>query len=389
MTRARWIGASLCIALALFALACGAADEGTSAAAASGDATGEAASAPSDSAIEVERVTQAALRATLQATGTIEARRLTEVSAEVGGRIEAVYVEVGDEVEAGAKLFRIAPGPYQMLVDESRAALELARAESKNAETEAARLERLVEQAVASQQRFDQLQTLAEVARARVAAAEARLARASRDLAHTEVRAPYAASIVARHAHEGALAASDPILLIQERDAFEAILDVPEASPLPIRVGDPLRLFAEGVATPIETTVERVSQRVDERTRTYAVHAALPNADHSLKAGSYVRAELEPQRETPQPVVHRSSVLNRGGRSYLLRVVAGRVVHTPVRVGILLPERAEILSGVQPGEWVVRGEAVARLAPGTPLRIRGSGERSFATIVARAAEPGT
>ena len=341
--------------------------------------------------IEIERVQSLALQARVAASGTIEARRLTHVGAEVRGRIVRVLVDVGDDVEAGAPLFQIDPVPFRMAVAEARAALALASAESANADAEARRMQRLVEQAVASKQRWDQQRTLAEVARARAAAAQARLDRARRDLERTEVRSPYAASVVERRADEGTVVGVEPILVIQERGALQAILDVPEATPVPVRVGDAARLFVEGLAGPIEVTIDRVAGRVDPQTRTYEVRADVADPDGLLKAGSYARAELFPTRSKPMAVVAATSVLNRDGRSYVLRVEDGVVHHVPVRVGIQVDERAEILSGVSPGEWVVSGEAVVRLANGTRVIGREDDDAPLATTLEAPApeEPGT
>ena len=211
-----------------------------------------AAEGPAPVRVELERVETARLRAQIAASGALEARRVTEVGTEVPGRIVAVLVDVGDTVAEGAPLFRIDPGPYRMALAEAEAGLSLAQAESENAQQEAARLRLLLDQNAASQQRYDQLRTRAEVARAQVAQGKARLAKVQRDLAQTEVRAPYAGSVVERRAHEGAMAGSSPILVLQESGALEAILNVPEATPVPVRVGDPVRLFVEGLADPVE-----------------------------------------------------------------------------------------------------------------------------------------
>ena len=248
--------------------------------------------APAPDQVELERVGSAALRAVIAASGTIEARRMTEVGSEVPGRIVEVLVDVGDNVEEGAPLFRIDSGPYRMALAEAEAGLALARAESANAQEEAARLRLLLEQKAASQQRYEQLRTQAEVARAQVAQGEARVAKARRDLAQTEVIAPYAGGVVERRAHEGAMAGQSPILVLQESGALEAILNVPEATPVPVRVGDPVRLFVEGLADPVEAKIERVSGRVDPGTRTYEVRGSVVDPSGLLKAGSYVRAEL-------------------------------------------------------------------------------------------------
>ena len=369
------------IFLLAFLLACGASDRddgreaGKVAAAppAAPDAT------PAAERVELERVASAALRAVIAASGTIEARRVTEVGTEVPGRIIEVLVDVGDAVAEGAKLFRIDPGPYRMALAEAEAGLSLARAESANAQQEAARLRLLLEQNAASQQRYEQLRTRAEVARAQVAQGEARVAKARRDLAQTEVRAPYAGSVVERRAHEGAMAGQSPILVLQESGALEAILNVPEATPVAVRVGDPVRLFVDGLADPVEAKIERVSGRVDPGTRTYEVRGSVVDPSGLLKAGSYARAELSSTRSEPRLVVHRSALLTRDGRSFVLRVEDGVVRFAPVRVGIVDGERAEVLSGLSEGDLVVRGEATTRLADGARVEVPEDGARAATT----------
>jgi RND family efflux transporter MFP subunit len=362
------------ILLALL-LGCGAAEEG-------GPQTAKVEAAPptapaaEPARVEVERVASAALRAVIAASGTIEARRITEIGSEVPGRIVEVLVNVGDGVAEGAPLFRIDPGPYRMALAEAEAGLSLARAESANAQEEAARLRLLLEQNAASQQRYRQLRTRAEVARAQVAQGEARVAKARRDLAQTEVRAPYAGSVVERRAHEGAMAGQSPILVLQESGALEAILNVPEATPVPVRVGDPVRLFVEGLADPVEARIERVSGRVDPGTRTYEVRGSVADPSGLLKAGSYARAELTSTRAEPRPVVHRSALVTRDGRTFVLRVEDGVVRYAPVRVGIVDGERAELLSGVAEGDLVVRGEATTRLAEGVRVEVEHDGARA-------------
>jgi RND family efflux transporter MFP subunit len=364
------------ILLIALLLGCGASEEG-------GDPTAKVDSAPpaapaeaKPTRVEIERIGSAALRAVIAASGTIEARRITEVGSEVPGRIVEVLVDVGDSVAEGAPLFRIDPGPYRMALAEAEAGLSLARAQSANAQQEAARLRLLLEQNAASQQRYDQLRTQAEVARAQVAQGEARVAKARRDLAQTEVRAPYAGSVVERRAHEGAMAGSGPILVLQESGALEAILAVPEATPVPVRVGDPVRLYVEGLADPVEAKIERVSGRVDPGTRTYEVRGSVADPGRVLKAGSYARAELSSVRAEPRPVAHRSALVTRDGRSFVLRVEDGVVRYAPVRVGIVDGERVELLSGVAEGDVVVRGEATTRLADGARVEVSEEGARA-------------
>jgi hypothetical protein len=136
-----------------------------------------------------------------------------------------------------------------------------------------------------------------------------------------------------------------------------------------VRVGHPVRLFAQGVSEPIATRVTRVSDRIDPATRTYEVRCAVADPSGAVKAGAYTRAEIEATREAPQPVVPRSALVTRDGRSYVLRVEGGVAREVPVRVGIASEGRVELLAGVAPGDVVVQGEAAQRLTDGARVEL--------------------
>jgi RND family efflux transporter MFP subunit len=359
--------ASWLFAAMLSLSACGGDEKGAKSTAAKDVAAAPANAAKAAARVETAVVASESLTATVAASGTIEAKRLTEIGADVPGTLDAVYVDVGQLVKAGAPLFRVDPGPYEMALAEARAGLALARAESANAAAEAARMAKLVEENAASIQRAEQMRTQAEVAAARVTQGEARLARAERDLTRTTVRAPYAGSVVERRSHEGALAGAAPVLVLQESGALEAILDVPETTPIAVRAGHAVRLFAQGVADPIVTEVTRVSERIDPSTRTYEVRCVVVDASGAVKAGSYARAEITASREAPQPVAPRSAVVTRDGRSFVLRVESGVAREVPVRVGITTATHVELLAGVSPGDVVVQGEAAQRLSDGARI----------------------
>lgn len=312
-----------------------------------------------------EPVEAAVLRAPIAASGSIAARRTSEIGAEVAGRLVEVSVDLGDWVEAGAPLFQIDPVPYRAARAEARAGLKVARAEAANAAREEARARELMDKRVASQQSYEALLTQAAMARARVEQMEARVQIAERDLERTRVTAPYAGSIIERRAHEGALASGDPIIVLQESGALQAVLNVPEASLVPVRVGNPVLLFVEGIPEPLRVAVTRVSDRVQPDTRTYEVRAALTSSE--VKSGSYVRAEIFPAREEPRPVVPDTAIRSIDGRSYAFRLADGRVERVRVRLGVVDEGRVEVLAGLAVGDRVAVGEVVQRLGDGAPV----------------------
>lgn len=354
--RSRWFAVPVCL-LAAASLACG----GSETAPAGKGTTDALPPVAARGQVSFQRVTPGTLQAKIAASGSIEARRVTEIGSEVSGRLIEVFVNVGDWVEAEVPLFQIDPAPYETALAEARAGLALAQAESENARLEEQRASRLAEQRVASQQDYDALRTQARVAGARVQQMRARVARAERDLERTRVVSPYAGSIVERRAHEGALAGPEAIVVLQESGVLEAILDVPEA-PIPVRVGDLIRLYLQGVTEPLEAQVTSVNDRVDSETRTYEIRGPVSNPD--LKAGSYVRADIFPSRTEPQPVVDRSSLITLDGRYYVFQLAEDRINRVAVQVGIFSEDRVEILSGLKVGDAVALGDMVSHLSDG-------------------------
>jgi RND family efflux transporter MFP subunit len=320
--------------------------------------------------VSTTRVRSGEVRALITATGSIVARRTTALGPAVGGRVIHIFVDLGDEVVFGAPLFQIDPGPYAIALREAEAGLALARAESRDARLEAARARKLAAKAMTSSQNYEHARTRAAVAAARVEQAEAGVQRARLNLNRTLVLAPFTGSIVERPTDEGTMATVTPntvVLVLQESSALEAALDVPEASLVPVRPGDPVRLFVEGMPEGLESQVRTVSDRIDWDSRTYSVRVPVDNAGGAIKAGAFVRADIEPAPRQQALLVDPDAVVRQDGGTFLFLVSGGIAERVPVRLGVVGRSEVEILSGVGAGDEVVTGDATTRLASGTPV----------------------
>lgn len=326
------------------------------------------------------RVERRPATTTLNASGSILAPRTTALGPEVSGRLKRVYVDVGDVVERGEPVFEIDPEPFRIAHLEAAAGLELARAELTQAELELARTSRLAEESVVAEQERERNSTRVAVARAQVAAAEARVERAADNLRRTVGRAPYDAHVVERHLHEGAIVTVGPgtvVVTLQERGRLEAILDVPEASRVHVAPGDPVRLFVEGLTEPVRAEVGAVNARLDTETRTYELRVPLPELGTAVKSGSFVRAEIRPRPRHQGLAVPSGAILMRDGRPRVFLLSGEEVEEVEVRLGLTGPDWTEVLEGVEEGDEVVVGEVVQRLADGVRVeRANDSGDEA-------------
>jgi HlyD family secretion protein len=292
-------------------------------------------------------------------SGHVEATEV-RVSAKVGGRLESLGFEEGDRVEAGQELARIETTDLSLAYDQARAERDLAAAELRLrvagarkediAELEAqlrgieadlaaarldlARLEDLLEKGSGTEKsrddaraRRDALDARREAARqaveraragsrpeeiqaarARLDAAEARVAQIGQQIADAVIPSPLAGVVTEKLAEKGEiLAAGAPVALVVDLDHAWLTVYVSEPDLARIRIGQPAEVVADDgttrqgrisyVASQAEFTPRNVQTR-DERVKlVFRVKIALENADGVFKPGMPAEARIRPQGE--------------------------------------------------------------------------------------------
>jgi RND family efflux transporter MFP subunit len=308
----------------------------------------------------------------VSAPGSLMARRESRIGTEVRGRIRTIFVEDGDRVDAGEKLFQIDPAPYEVNLRQAEAGLDLARAERRQIEADLERLGQLHRREIVARDELAHGKTKVAVAKARERQALEGVAMARHNLEQTLVTAPYAGSIAARLVDEGTTALVQPqttVVVLQETAWLEAEANIPESQLSVVRVGDPAKVYVQGLAQAIETTITAVGDTIDPSTRTYRVRMLIDNADHRLKAGIFARIEITPQAKTDVVLVPREAIRSEGGQTRVLVVREGRARPVRVELGLVDEFRAEVLSGLTVDNAVIVGEAAREIAPGMLVRV--------------------
>ncbi len=322
-------------------------------------------------AVETARVRRGSIVQRISAPGSLLARRESRIGAEVGGRIVRIHVDEGDRVAAGAPLFEVERGPYELALGQTRARLDRAAAERKQLESNLARGRKLRSRKILAEQDLDQLETSLDVARAAEREAAEALALAERNLAETVVRAPYEGSIAARLEDEGSTALVQPqtiVIVLQETAELEARAAISEIHFTAIGKGDVALLYVEGLPTPIVTEVSSVSDTIDPSTRTFLVGMRVPNPEHRLKAGIFARVEILPRAKSEVLLLPRDAVRREDGRTTVLAVRDGRAVAVPVSLGDVSEDTVEVVHGLRADDEVVVGEGARKLGPGMRVR---------------------
>ncbi len=134
-----------------------------------------------------------AVRLATRAHGTVLPRTESELVPEVAGRIVRISPAMvsGGFFKANDVLFEIDPLDYELALEQARAGVASASSEFQNAQRAHTRQQDLAQRQSTSESLRDEALNRLHVARAGLRQAQAQLARAERDLARTQVRAPY------------------------------------------------------------------------------------------------------------------------------------------------------------------------------------------------------
>ena len=276
--------------------------------------------------VEVQSLRRAAMVAVYSGTAPIEAHEEAEVVAKVGGEVRQIYVEEGDPVKAGQVLARL---------DGDRLRLEVAAVGSQPAQARA----RL--QAPAGARREGtrrQGHGRERQVRSRRAAGRATTAHAS-NLSYTEIRAPIAGVVSARHIKVGnTISPNDPTFRVTDLDPLIAYVHVPEREfpKLAAPSRRPTSSSTRSAARRFPGTIARISPTVDPQTGTFRAEHRSPRSVAAAQA-RHVRARqhrLRASRERAAAAAQRHRSMPTATQSVFVIVKATRPSSATSRTGL-------------------------------------------------------
>jgi len=296
----------------------------------------------------------------LTANGNIAAWQEAVISTEIGNlRLTDVRVNVGDRVQKGQVLARIANDTVEAELAQSKASVAEAEAMLSEARANGDRARQYQITGFLSAQQINQYLTAEKTAIARLNAARARMKTDQLRLAQTVVLAPDAGVISARTATIGSLAQPGQELFRLIRGSrLEWRAEVSAADLGKLKPGMVATLTAPG-GERVQGQVRMVAPTVDPQTLNGMVYVDLPVAEtgNGLRAGTFARGEFALGR-TRAMSLPQSAVVLRDGFAYVFRLDgANKVAQTKVTLGQRLGDRIEVASGIAPETRVVASGA--------------------------------
>ncbi len=334
--------------------------------------------------VTLTEATTGSVAPALSGIGTVEARRTYFIGPTSAGRVRRVLVDVGDTVAAGQLLAEMEPVDLDTRMASTLAAADRGRSQIAAAEaqvrdatsrrdlavTEARRAVDLGAAGVVSQSVVDGARQEQRSAEAALAAAEAALAGARRDLArlgaelggarqqraNIRLFAPVDGLVISRDAEPGStVIAGQAVLKVHDPASlwvnvrFDQGRSAGLAVGLPaeiVRRADPLRQLRGRV-----TRVEPVSDSVTEERM---AKVAFDERPPDLSTGELAEVTLHLPEIARAVVVPNASLRQRGTDIGVWRLVDGRLRFAPVTIGAEgLDGTVQVLEGLTPGDQLV------------------------------------
>ncbi|ULQ59069.1 efflux RND transporter periplasmic adaptor subunit [Brucepastera parasyntrophica] len=179
------------------------------------------------------------------------------------------------------------------------------------------------------------------------------------------VKAPISGTVTAVNVVPGSMVSQQSsVAKIGKMETLEITMNVPERYVSKIKLGQMAYLRFDAYPGDVfPAKITEVSPVLDQSARTMSVKLSLIEKDDRIKAGMFARVKLITDTKSNTVKIPDSAVVSRFGETFVFVVEdnAGKTIvkRHPVKVGLKVDDKVEILSGLQPGdEIIIRGQTL-------------------------------
>jgi multidrug efflux system membrane fusion protein len=305
---------------------------------------------PPPTSVSIATATSEVIPNLLTAVGDLAAVHQVNVTSDVNGRITDIMFTAGADVKSGTPLLQMFDGPEQ-------ADLASFKAQSTMAQLSLDRAKQLASRQFGPQATVDQAQSSFDQANAGIARTEA-------VISQKLVRAPFDGELGVRKVEVGQyLTAGTQIVSLTDLSVLYANFTVTEKESAQLKVGHTVRIAVDAYpGRSFEGKITTIEPQIATDTRNIRVQATIANPDRILKPGMFATTTVVLPEKPAVVTVPETSVdyTLYGDSVYLLtekKAEDGKTsltaVRTFVKAGNRINGRAEILTGLKPGDRVV------------------------------------
>jgi len=315
----------------------------------------------------------------LDEVGKCVAREVVTIQPQISGRITELHFVDGADVQKGDLLFTIDPRPFQAALDAAEANLTQAKAAADFAKVQYERGKMLVETKAIAQQEYDQRKNALDVGLAQVEQNTAAVETARLNLQYCSIRSPIDGRTGRRLVDIGNVVTANntSLLTIQRLDPIYADFTVTENDLTAVQqnmkrgsLQVEVRLPDEP-AKPIPGSLTFLDNAVQNATGTVNLRATVPNRDHRLWPGRFVKIRLI-LATLPGAILIPAAAPQQSAKGEFIYVVKddGTAEFRPITTGQRQGDLVVVESGLKAGEQVVVSGQIG-IAPGGKVHVLG------------------
>ena len=329
--------------------------------------------------VAVARVERGTLAHTIRLSTEFRAYQEIDIHAKVAGFIKSIPVDIGDRVKQGDTIATLEVPELQEDLNKAQAGVDAANENVKQADAnyqgvhlDFARLEQVSKEhpKFVAQQELDNAHAKDQSAAAALASARQHVGEAQAEQKHqlamvdySKITAPFDGVVTKRYADVGSLiqagtsssVAASAVVRFAQENVLRSMFPVPESAVGAVHDGVPVVIRIDGLDRTVAGKVTRFSHQMNPQTRTMETEVDIPNDDLGITPGMFGWAELTLEEHKDVLCVPVQAL--KAGENPTVYIIDknSKVEERPIKLGIETPNRAEIVSGVQPGEMVFIG----------------------------------
>ncbi|MFC5698474.1 efflux RND transporter periplasmic adaptor subunit [Pseudomonas sp. GCM10022186] len=305
--------------------------------------------------VEVAEPQRALVRDELVTFGSLRSDESVMIRPEVEGRVASLHFREGQRVKGGDLLVSLDDAIARAELAQARANLDLAEKSYQRAKM-------LFARGASNAQAQDESLSQEQAARASLALAQARLDK-------TQIRAPYDGTLGLRLVSVGDyLDAGQDVVNLEVLDPLKVDFRVPQKAVSQVGIGQSVEISLD--AYPGERfhgSIIALNPRLDEVGRSQAIRAQVPNQDHRLKPGQFVKVSVILAERPQALLIPEEAVMPLGQQLFVNLVVDGKVERRPIKIGQRQRGKAEVREGLQGDEQVITA-GWQKVSPGLEVR---------------------
>ena len=358
------------------------------------------------------------------ASGILEGWNDITLTAEVGGKLQKIFVGEGKDVKKGGKILelehetlrqqllsveaglttaeqtlkKIKVGVRPEEMDQIIARLDSARTSHENADENFKSSQKLYDEGVIPKIELDLAESQLAAAKSQYetalknkeladlgarsedrAAADAGVlnARANRNLARELFNkaffySPFDGTVAFIYVDPGEMVApGTPLINIVSLQTLKLTIAMNAEEAVNVQADDEVLIYPEATSGDVFTgTVSKIDIKADERTGTFGTEIKIQNPDGRLIPGMTATARLNFGKRKNVLVIPLDAIINRNMYKFVFLVQDGKAVQRQVKTGVISENDAEIIDGLEAGQvLIVEGQKT--LKDGDAVDVKG------------------